>query len=343
MSVQRQIDRLIAYQAAEWFEAIRGGADEDNAAFVHWICESPRHMEAFLAIAGESGAVRAVLDSGRFDLGATLRATSPEVTPLPTVRVAQPDAAMPRRRTRRRWPLAAVMATATITVFVATAVVLRFGQTTGQQFETPIGEQRTLQLSEGSIVNLNAQSRLQVRFTNTQRDIYLPRGEALFKVTPDPARPFRVHVGDTVVQVLGTQFNVYARQDGSVKVSVLEGKVKVSTGAGPSTEPLLEAGDEAEIGAGGGIRQDEHTDVADAVAWRERKLIFRRTSLEDIAVEFNRYNKHLQIRLEDIEPGAFRFTGAFDADDPQSLAALLARESDLAVERREGEIVVRRR
>lgn len=62
----------------------------------------------------------------------------------------------------------------------------------------------------------------------------------------------------------------------------------------------------------------------------------------DMAAEFNRYNKSLQIRLEGIEPDTFRFSGAFNADDPQSLATLLMREPDLVIERRGSEIIVRR-
>jgi ferric-dicitrate binding protein FerR (iron transport regulator) len=72
-------------------------------------------------------------------------------------------------------------------------------------------------------------------------------------------------------------------------------------------------------------------------------LIFKRTSLADIAVEFNRYNKVTRIRLEEIEPNALRFSGAFNADDPQSLAKALMREPDLSVERNGDEIVIRSR
>jgi hypothetical protein len=60
------------------------------------------------------------------------------------------------------------------------------------------------------------------------------------------------------------------------------------------------------------------------------------------SIEFNRYNPSVHIRLEGIEPGSLRYTGAF-ADDPQSLAGVLAREPELSVERRGSIIVVSRR
>ena len=95
--------------------------------------------------------------------------------------------------------------------------------------------------------------------------------------------------------------------------------------------------------ANGHIEREAHADVAEAVAWQQRKLIFKRTSLEDMAAEFNRYNKTTRIRLEGIKPEAFRFSGAFNADDPQSLATLLTHEPDLLVERSGDEIVIHNR
>ena len=185
---------------------------------------------------------------------------------------------------------------------------------------------------------------MDIRIDDAQRDIELPRGEATFKVAPDPARPFRVRTPGAVVEAVGTRFNVYARPDGTTTVAVLEGKVKVTSDHGGSALPVpLAAGEEAQVRANGHIEREAHTDVAEAVAWQQRKLIFKRTPLEEMAAEFNRYNKTTRIRLEGIKPEAFHFSGAFNADDPQSLATLLTHEPDLLVERSGDEIVIRNR
>jgi len=244
--------------------------------------------------------------------------------------------------------MVAVVAAAAVAAAGVAFAAIWVGLSHWERFETPIGEQRAIQLAEGSIVNLNAQSLLQVRFSDSKRDIRLLRGEAMFKVAPDRVRPFRVHTPSAVVQAVGTQFNVYARPDGTTTVAVLEGRVQVSAdgtaAAKRSAAPAaLAAGEEARIEATGNVERRANANVADAVAWQQRKLVFKRTALEDIVMEFNRYNKSLQIRLDGVEPGSLRFTGAFDADDPLSLAALLARESDLAVQRRDKEIVIRAR
>jgi transmembrane sensor len=342
MSVQHQIDRLIALRAAEWYEKLKDGSDGSNTEFVNWLAESPRHMEAFLVVAGEAPLMRQVFESGAFDLDELMRKARSEVLEL---HVAPPLFRTPQRVDRKWWRRVELRSIAAAAVAVLSIGAVVFHQwSSWQRFETPIGEQRTVQLAEGSIVNLNALSRVEIRIDEAQRDIKLPRGEATFKVAPDPARPFRVRTPGAVVEAVGTQFNVYARPDGTTTVAVLEGKVKVTSDHGGSALPVpLAAGEEAQVRANGHIEREAHTDVAEAVVWQQRKLIFKRTSLEDIAAEFNRYNKTTRIRLEGIKAEAFRFSGAFNADDPQSLATLLTHESDLLVERRGDEIVIRNR
>jgi len=348
MSVQGQIDRLIAFQAAQWYERLRDGVHGHNAPFVQWLTESPRHMEAFLAVAAEAPLIRKVLAEGSCDLRELLRDVQPEVMSLP-VRFEHPaDAAAATLAPRRRFSGLRLWAVAAVLAVISISAVLYQLMPSWQRFETQVGEQRALQLAEGSIVNLNAQSRVAVNFKESQRDVRLLQGEATFKVAPDSARPFRVHTSAAVVEAVGTQFNVYARSDGTTTVTVLEGKVTVSSAVSPAAQqpgsslPLV-AGEEARVGSGGSIEREHHADVAEAIAWQQRKLIFKRTALEDMAAEFNRYNKSTRILLQGIEPGSFRFTGAFDADDPQSLAVLLAREPGLSVERRDGEILIRGR
>lgn len=341
MNVQLQIDRLIALQAAEWYENVKDGTDEHNADFVQWLAESPRHMEAFLSIAGEAPVMRKVFESGAFDLTELLRSARPEVLDLP---IAPALFRAPQRSERKWWRRIKLRSVAAAVAVLSLGTVLFYQWSSWQRFETPIGEQRTVQLVEGSVVNLNAYSRLDVRFDDSQRDIKLPRGEATFKVAPDPARPFRVRTPAAVVEAVGTQFNVYARPDGTTSVAVLEGKVKVIIDRGGSAAPVpLAAGEKAEVFPNGRIQREDHASIAEAVAWQQRKLIFKRTALEEMAAEFNRYNKVTQIRLENIEPGRFRFSGAFNADDPQSLATLLTREPDLSIARSGDEIVIRSR
>lgn len=109
------------------------------------------------------------------------------------------------------------------------------------------------------------------------------------------------------------------------------------------SELVLGVGEEADIPLDGTISRREHAIVSNIVAWRQRRLIFDNASIEEMAAEFNRYNQSLRVRLEDLDDDEHRFDGTFEATDPQALAELLAREPDLVVDRRDGEIVIRRR
>jgi ferric-dicitrate binding protein FerR (iron transport regulator) len=71
--------------------------------------------------------------------------------------------------------------------------------------------------------------------------------------------------------------------------------------------------------------------------------MFRSDRLADIATEFNRYNRAPQIRIVEESVGMHRFSGVFDADDPESLAQILEGSGELSVERSKREIVIRRK
>lgn len=345
MSAQQQIDRLIAFRAAEWFELRKSEPGRHNEEFLQWISESPRHLEALLDTASQAPLIRdacaEALRGNNGKLGEKPGADISRLAVVPIDSTFPQHLATPRKQRRK----STVRTLAAALAAVSLGAILFFAFQPGERFETRIGEQRSVKLAEGSVVNLNALSRLDVHFDHSQRDIRL-RGEATFKVTADPRRPFRVHTTLAVVEAVGTQFNVYAKADGTTMVSVLSGKVKVARD-GPktlqaSTAPLpLDAGETARILSSGTIERDDLVDVSDAILWQQRRLIFKRTSLQEMAAEFNRYNKSTRIRVEDVDPQRFRFTGTFNADDPHSLAALLMREPDLSVEQSVGEIVIR--
>jgi transmembrane sensor len=132
---------------------------------------------------------------------------------------------------------------------------------------TVIGEQRAVRLADRSVVHLNTDSRIEIRFTERNREVRLIQGEALFTVEHDASRPFRVIADGIQVEALGTQFNVRRRAADTI-VSVVEGRVSVLAAesledppggrAAGSSQFDLPAGQDAETaspqqGAGPGI------------------------------------------------------------------------------------------
>lgn len=331
----------IATEAARWQQLLSQGSatERERAEFTDWVKASPRHLREFM-FAEALDAATAQVDPGReFDLTLEMPAADDNVILLqgdPPVRQ------MPRRR-RHAWLASAVAASA----LVALAIVwwarpeLLGGW---QRYETRVGEQRAVQLEDGSILQLNTDSRIRVRYSGSARDIRMLHGEAFFKVANDVQRPFRVQAGDTLIRALGTQFDVYHRE-ATTKVAVVEGRVEISRagtvragdGAAAPRQRIsrteLGRGEAARIAAGSDLVTQAGVDIASATAWQQRRLVFNEESLGHIADEFNRYNATPRLIIEDEAVRARRLGGTFDADDPGALVSFVLRNGDLEAER----------
>jgi len=349
-SKTRELEALYAVQASGWVETMRHASPGDEMRFVAWLKESPRNVRDFLLMLSLDCALERVDAERLHSIEALIRKVDQRVTPLTLRPAPAAAAAAGRSRRLRRAALAAGFLVAAVGAlfWYAHPGFLGF-----HEFETATGEQRTFELEDGSVVSLNTHSRVAVRLTAHAREVRLLRGEALFHVAHDPSRPFLVSTEDAVVQAVGTQFDVYRRDDGTV-VAVLEGRVNVTTAAaapaasGSAAAPVagreqpraaavrsLGASQEAQVSHEGSVSIREVNNVSDTVAWRERRLIFRDQTLGQIVGEFNRYRTQ-PIRLEGNGVSERVYTGVFDADDANSLLQVLARDPALAVEH-EGE------
>ena len=129
----------------------------------------------------------------------------------------------------------------------------------------------TILLSDGTKVWINSASSLKypVAFVGDEREVEIT-GEAYFEVSPNPKMPFKVKKAGTTVTVLGTHFNVNAYEDeSSVKVTLLEGSVKVDNG---SHSKLLKPGQQAQVTSG--IAVEDDVDVDEVMAWKNGKFQF---------------------------------------------------------------------
>jgi len=336
MSVHREEEVLLAECAADWLRRLQAGDATENAAFMAWLKESPRHVREILLLTTWDKLLEHCDPQHHFDVEELHGSTASNVVTLQTDAPAGGRKQMTRLWTLWRLPVAI----GAVAVAVVLGVVLPWGllDALTDTYTTAIGEQRSVTLTDGSVMQLNTRSRLRVDYASGTRDVYLLKGQALFKVAHNAARPFRVHIGDAVIQAVGTQFDVYRRTDRTT-VTVVEGVVRV---LGDSARTLT-AGEATNVVAGGHVTDRKLVDVVDATAWRQRRLVFRKDSLAYIAAEFNRYNRAPQIRVEGEALGARQFNGVFDADDPQSLLLFLKEEPDLAFETRGGELIIRLR
>lgn len=106
--------------------------------------------------------------------------------------------------------------------------LLVYGLWPATSYTTAVGEQRVVQLEDGTQVSLNSDTKMTVDYGKRARRIRLEKGEALFQVSKDSRRPFTVTAGDNSVVALGTSFLVRLHE-GRTAITLIEGKVAVSS------------------------------------------------------------------------------------------------------------------
>ncbi len=170
--------------------------------------------------------------------------------------------------------------------------------------ETGIGENRELQLSDGSRVFVGADSLLKASIDDNGRNLVLERGEAYFEVAKDPLRPFRVEAGGTDIVAVGTAFNV-RRTGTQVVVAVSEGEVAVDN-------ERLKAGQQLVTASARKTSPVESVAPAAVASWREGRLQFSGEPLSSVVIDINRYSAQ-QIVISDPAIADLRVTGTVSA------------------------------
>jgi transmembrane sensor len=154
-------------------------------------------------------------------------------------------------------------------------------------FATALGETQKIQLADGSQVTLNGGSTLDAAAGYGAADRRLKlHGEAYFEVAKDKSRPFVVSAGATEAEALGTKFNVrMAAADGSVQLSVTEGRVRFS--AAKFQELILTEGQVANFDPQKGFVREVIV-AQDAAAWVDKRLIFKDIAFHKAAEQIER-------------------------------------------------------
>jgi transmembrane sensor len=202
---------------------------------------------------------------------------------------------------------------------------------------TAHGEQRYWALSDGTELNLNSDSAVTVRYTASERLVWLERGQALFHVARENGRRFRVVAGETAVTAVGTRFDVY-RKPAVTVVTVVEGKVEVLVGDAQAIP--LSAGEQATVDVATRAITRSPVDPEQAVAWTRGQIAFDQQTLGEVVEEFNRYSA-VPIVIEGEALRALRISGLLDAHDTESFIAFVARLDGVEIERFPDRIVVR--
>lgn len=353
-------NQQIFEEAGDWFVRMRDGEDNPlvRTDFMEWLRRSPEHVSAYLDIAAvwmeaKSSNVDAALDLPQRIALARADKSVAEIVPRAGQRAA---------RFLGGRALSSVAVAASILLVIA-GLVAFWGRLQSHGYSTDVGEQRSIALRDGSTIDLNSGSRVRVRLDETTRSIELLRGQVLFHVAKDPARPFIVHSDDTAVRAVGTVFDVY-RKRGSAVVTVIEGTVVVEqkTRAGAAAQHLSEKAAEGRAtvaqestrdspvslrltaGSQVVVRHDavqapKSVNVSAATAWTRRELVFEFTPLGEAAEEFNRYNER-QLVVEGERLRAFKITALFRSTDSGSLIRYVRNLPGVQIDESEDTVVI---
>ncbi len=314
--------------AADWLVELHGGSASDHTRqrFADWLRASPEHVRAYLSVKEIWDAAAAYDPERRVDVDALLTEVFDSTRPAllrGKFRFRREGSITPRQLlaspgVRRGVALSVLtLALATCGFFLSHPYV---------SYATSVGEQRMLTLEDGSLVELNAASRIRVHFAPRERDVVLVEGEALFNVATAPPSPFVVTTGSARVRAVGTAFDVN-RHSAETVVTVLEGQVAVSPTETslPSVGSPEESADAVQVTAGQQIALSKRAplrrtppNLSAVTAWTQQQLIFDKTPLLDVAEQFNRFNAQ-KLEMTDPAAGGIKISGNFPALDPLSL------------------------
>ena len=365
MTSNEQDDLQHAEEAAAWLIRLEEEGPACHAAFEAWITTDPRHREEFLAVFEMSSRWRKFDPRHEIDVtrhiarAAQIRQSAPTATSLQN----------PNRRHRFNVlsPAAVVAAIATALLAWATLWLVHTRSTppAAQTYATAIGEQRKVTLTDGSIIHLNTNSEVRVHYTNAERSVALLQGEALFSVAHDVLRPFRVQTRLNVIEVLGTEFDIN-QQTPQTTISVIAGKVSVlfsrekepqadsdrqqyappsavtSGAASPRAvnSTTLTAGQQVSVNPDGHLGKVETSDPTKVLLWREGRLIFDQTPLEQVVEEFNRYNTTQLIVKEEVLRSR-PVSGIFSTKHPETLVRdLQSKDHRIAADRQNNTLIL---
>ena len=342
----------IAEQAAEWLVANDEGPLDagDSAALAAWLKASPVHVEEFLGVSVIAHDLREAGTDPEYSLETVLaRVRAEDDSPVQPLwsRVIAPV----RGLSSRDWLTAAVtmagLAVLSLGLFSwwnlrPTAPISAPVRTTALHLETGHGELLDRRLPDGSVLHLNTDSAVTIRYGKAERLVMLTAGQAEFEVMHDRARAFRVFAGSAEVVAVGTQFDVRLQEDSTV-VTVVEGRVAVGLAAmleKPGTNPSQNRSPRfVQLGADQQIRVAERewpatpvaVDAQQSTAWLHRQIVFDHEPLARVAAEFNRYAP----KPIDIVTPALRslpISGAFATDDADTFIAFLRTLKGVRVE-----------
>jgi transmembrane sensor len=302
-SHQAEIDSI----AQDWFLVMTSGkpSNHDRKRFQQWLEESPQHRQAYNELTelwdGIDGLQSAFVASASEPNGDVNAPTADKVVQLT-------DTTRPARQKitiKRKFWSGAIAACLALLMINASNLSTHWMS----DHRTAVGEQAQVQLPDGSVAWLNTDTAIDVRYSDTRREIVLLQGEAQFDVQKKPSRPFVVTADQGQSTALGTLYAVRKSAD-SVRVTVTEGTVEVVSLLAEATTTakdsnvqgrvILHQGEQTHYTAGHAPAAAEKAHAAN-LAWRQGYIAIRNQQLAEALKEIDRYHPGRIVLMADTE------------------------------------------
>ncbi|MCV6605137.1 MAG: FecR family protein [Porticoccaceae bacterium] len=308
-AVQSQSRDDLFDQACAWVVRLRGEnlVDSDLEQFADWLTLSPNHRNTFDQVTEMWG-----------DLG--VASELPLQQPVEPNKVVEPEQGSWLQKWFSWRPVGAFVATAAI---VAALVINLFPARQLDVYQTAVGESLAITLDDGSQIELNTNSTLEVSYSEDQRWLHLINGEAYFSVIKDKARPFVVELDGAQAQAVGTAFNIFKTSGEAAEITVTEGTVQVTQQSRPSLPKFVEVGQAISFNVKDGLLNLRSINSELVTAWRQSQIVFDNTPLSDVVSTLNRYSK-TPIELASRDSAQMPISGTFSTERPLETAQAVA-------------------
>ena len=347
----------IEAQAALW---IMRAEDNDMSAaqqqeFQTWLISSYKHREAYTKLAALWGSLD-ILE----ELNDHAAAVDHQQSPKNTAKTSGPTLwerltglrpfITARALSARAFSVSAFATIALIGILgLSYQIINNLNQLHQGSYITALGEQQTINLPDGSAIQINTNSQVDVTYTETARIIRLVSGEAYFDVAPNKQKPFSVYAGNGVVTAVGTAFSVFLNNE-KIDVIVEEGSVALASRPSGSnlseTNSIAQANSQPQaplgvITAGQKAIFEKTVESLDMVApatiqrklsWRQGRLAFAGEPLAEVVASVSRYTD-VTIDIDDSSLRELPIAGSFNVGEVDAMIEALEIMIDLRIER----------
>lgn len=327
---------ILQDEASAWIARLSSDqlTSDDQQQFTCWLNSSPEHKLAFEQMSALWGS----LDSVRLLPSAKdmLESTNNQVFNVCVTEIERAEKFTHKFWTKGKGLIAASFLLVAVLIVIPLSSPSTVAPSQQAQavvdplrYSTVVGERRKVNLDDGSVIELNTNSIVEVLFDQKKRQISLLKGEAYFDVAKDRNRPFVVDTGNGEVMAIGTAFNINRYADKTI-VTVTEGTVAVKNIQRDNilSKPSYVASNQKVMIDEGGLGRVLATSRGENIEWMSNTVVFNEMPLSIALTEVGRYLP-FDVYLTDPSLSQVKVSGTFSLGSPQATLEAIVATFDL--------------